>query len=135
MFLLLGSVHVYRYSTRADNPETEKTVNTKNLNNDGEYLQTNNGKLIYGKEDVSVNGRYTVNKEITVKTQTFELETVLSPTKTTPYSCFGHTHHVTGEYVRHVRHVRHVRYVRAITVLTVLTLVTVITVINVITVL
>ena len=135
MFLLLGSVHVYRYSTRSDNPETEKTVNTKNLNNDGKYLQTNNGKLIYGKEDVSVNGRYTVNKEITVKTQTFELETVLSPTKTTPYSCFGHTHHVTGEYVRHVRHVRHVRYVRAITVLTVLTLVTVITVINVITVL
>ena len=62
----------------------------KNLKSDG--------KLTYGKEEVSVNGRYTVNKEITVKTQTFELETVLSPTKTTPYSCFGHTHHVTGNY-------------------------------------
>ena len=96
LYDVIGSVHVYRYSTKSDIPEIEKTVSTRNLKNNG-Y----DGPLIHEKEVVLVKGKNTENKESTVKTQTFELETVLSPTKTTPYSCFGHTHHVTGKYGRH----------------------------------
>ena len=70
----------------------------------GNNRKVNSNALNYEKEDVSVKGKYTENKEVTVKTQSFELETVLSPTKTTPYSYFGHTHHVTGKYNEYDRY-------------------------------
>ena len=96
IYCIIGSVHVYHYSTKSGNSEIEKTVFKNSLKNIGSNRKSNDEK-----DDVSVKDRYTENKDLTVKTQTFELETVLSPTKTTPYSCFGHTHHVTGTYSRH----------------------------------
>ena len=101
---IIGSVHVYRYSTKSDNTEIEKTVTENNLKINGNKHKSNYNVLNYEKEDVLVKGKYTENREVSVKTQSFELETVLSPTKTTPYSYFGHTHHVTGKYNSYGRH-------------------------------